>query len=142
MNPVRLVAVFAENKPGQTARTTKILADAGINIRWVTIANSGGFGVMKFLVDQCDLAYQAFKHEGYVASLVEVLTVEVQDKPGTLQAVAECLARHDINLDNSSGFVAGQRAVLIIEVHELAEAREALQKQGLRVLTQEEMLSL
>jgi hypothetical protein len=142
MSDVRLVAVFAENKPGQTARITRILAEANINIRWVTIANSGPFGVMKFLVTDCDLAYQAFKHQGFVASLVEVLAVEVPDKPGTLQSVAECLARHDINLENTSGFVAGNRAILVIEVHELPEARSVLAKQGLRVLTQEEMLNL
>jgi len=142
MSAVRLVAVFAENKPGQTARITKILADANINIRWVTIATSGGFGVMKFLVSDCDLAYQAFKHQGFVASLMEVLAVEVRDQAGALQAVAECLARNGINLDNTSGFVANQRAVLVIEVHELAQARAVLAAQGLRVLTEAEMLNL
>jgi hypothetical protein len=142
MSPVRLVAVFAENKPGQTARITKILADANINIRWVTIATSGGFGVMKFLVSDSELAYQAFKHQGLVASLVEVLAVEVQDQPGALQAVADCLARNGINLDNTSGFVAHNRAILVIEVHDLAKARTVLEEQGLRVLTQEEMLNL
>jgi hypothetical protein len=142
MSTVRLVAVFAENKPGQTARITRLLAEANINIRWVTVANSGGFGVMKLLVDQCDLAYQAFKHHGFMASCLEVLAVEVPDTPGTLHAVAECLARQNINLENTSGFVANQRAILIIEVQELARAREVLQQQGLRVLTQEEMLKL
>ncbi len=142
MSAVRLVAVFAENKPGQTAYVTQILADANINIRWVTIASTGDFGVMKFLVSDCDLAYQALKHQGLVASLLEVLAVEVQDKPGALQAVAACLARNHINLDNTSGFVANNRAVLIIESQELSGARVILEKHGVRVLTQEEMLSL
>ena len=56
MSSMNLIAVFVENKPGQTARITKILADAGVNICWVTIANSGSFGVMKFLVDKLDPA--------------------------------------------------------------------------------------
>ena len=142
MSSVRMVAVFAENKPGQTARITDILAAAHINIRWVTIANSGGFGVMKFLVNDSQVAYEALKHEGFVATFLEVLAVEVPDQPGALHAVAECLARRDINLDNTSGFVAKNRALLVIEVHELAEARQALEQQGLRVLSQEEMLSL
>ncbi|HEY9173763.1 MAG TPA: ACT domain-containing protein [Verrucomicrobiae bacterium] len=142
MNAVKLVAVFAENKPGQTARLTKILADANINIRWVTVASIGAFGVMKFLVNDSDLAYQALKHEGYVATLVEVLAAEVPDQPGSLHAVANCLAEHKINLDNTSGFVAGNRAVLIIEVQNVAEARVALQAQKFRALTQKELLSL
>ena len=142
MSSMNLLAVFAENKPGQTARITKILTDAGVNIRWVTIANSGSFGVMKFLVDQRDAAVRVLKEKGLMVSLLEVLAVEVTDKPGSLQAVADLLGRNNINLDNSSGFVAHNRAILIIEVHELAQARAILEQQGFRLLSQEEMLRL
>jgi hypothetical protein len=142
MSAVNLLAVFVENKPGQTATITKLLADAGVNICWVTIANSGSFGVMKFLVDQRDPAVRALKEKGLMVSLLEVLVVEVPDKPGSLQAVADLLGRSNINLDNCSGFVANNRAILVIEVHELTQARAVLEKQGLHLLTQEEMLGL
>jgi hypothetical protein len=142
MSAVYLVAVFVENKPGQTARITKLLAEAGVNLRWFTIANSGSFGVMRFLVDQRDTAIRTLKEKGVMVSPVEVLAVEVPDKPGSLQEVADLLGRNNINLDNSSGFVAHDRAILIIEVHELAQARTILEGQGLRLLSQEEMLQL
>jgi hypothetical protein len=142
MSAVNLVAVFVENKPGQTARITKSLADAGVNICWVTIANSGSFGVMKFLVDKRDEAVRALKDKGLMVSLLEVLAVVVPDKPGSLQAVADLLGRNTINLDNCSGFVANNRAVLVIEVHQVAAASAILEKQGFQLLTQEEMLRL
>ena len=142
MSAVNLLAVFVENKPGQTATITKLLADASVNICWVTIANSGSFGVMKFLVDKRDPAIRALKDKGLMVSLLEVLAVEVTDKPGSLQAVADLLGRSNINLDNCSGFVANNRAILVIEVHELTQARAVLEKQGLHLLTQEEMLRL
>ena len=82
------------------------------------------------------------KKQGLMVSLLEVLAVEVPDKPGSLQAVADLLGRNNINLDNCSGFVANNRAILVIEVHQLAQARAILEKQGLRLLTQEEMLRL
>jgi hypothetical protein len=139
---MNLLAVFVENKPGQTARITQILAEAGVNINWVTIASSGSFGVMKFLVDKRDQAVGALKAKGLMVSLLEVLAVEVENQPGALQRVASLLGRHNLNLDNCSGFVANNRAILVIEVHELAQARDILQKGGLRLLTQEEMLRL
>jgi hypothetical protein len=139
MNDVKLVAVFAENKPGQVAHFTKILATANINIRWVAVASTGPFGVMKFLVNDPEMAYQALKHEGFVAKLVDALAVEVPDKPGGLHAVADCLARNNINLDNASGFIANNRAIMVIEVPNVVLAGEFLQKQGLRVLTQKEL---
>jgi hypothetical protein len=142
MSATNLIAVFVENKPGQTARITKIIADAGVDIRWVTIANSGSFGVMKFLVDKRDEAVQSLRQKGLMVSLLEVLAIEAPNQPGSLQAVADLLGRNNINLDNCSGFVANNRAILVMEIHELAQARAVLEKNGLRLLTQEEMLKL
>ena len=142
MSTVRLLAVFVENKPGQTARITKLLAAASINIRWVTIANSGPFGVMKFLVPDPEHARDVLKQEGVMASFLDVIPVEVADQPGALQSVAECLAKDNINLDNTSGFVANQRAVVIVETHDLERAKALLVKQGLRILSREELLKL
>jgi hypothetical protein len=139
MNDVKLVAVFAENKPGQVAHFTKILANANLNIRWVAVTSSGPFGVMKFLVHDPDLAYQTLKQDGFVAKLVDALAVEVPDQPGGLFAVADCLARHNINLDNASGFIANNRAILVLEVPNFELAIDVLRQQGFRVLTRKEL---
>jgi hypothetical protein len=142
MSGVKLVAVFTENTPGQVARFTGILARAGINIRWVAVASTGPFGVIKFLVSDPTLAHQALKNEGYVAKLVDALAVEVPDKPGGLHIVADCLARNGINLDNASGFIANNRAIMVLEVSDADQARDILQKQGLRTLKQKELPGL
>ena len=142
MNTVKLVAVFAENRPGEAARITGILARASINIRCITVASSGGFGVMKLLVNDPDVACRALQGAGFAATLTEVLAVEMPDKPGALHTVADCLAAHDINLCNTTGFVANNRAILVIEVEDPAQAGEILKKQGLHVLTQKEALAV
>jgi hypothetical protein len=142
MNTVKLVAVFAENKPGQAARITGILARANINIRCITMASSGAYGVMKLLVTEPDLACQSLKHEGFAATLMDVIAVEMADKPGALHAVADCLARNHVNVENTSGFVANRHAILVVEVQDVARACEVLQKQGMRVLSQKETLAI
>jgi hypothetical protein len=142
MSEVKLVAVFAENKLGQMARITKVLADAGVNIRWMTIATSETFGVIKFLVDGRDRAFQALKDAGLTVSLIDVLAIEIEDKPGAFHELAETLARHQVNVQNSSGMVANNRAILLIEVRDAAQARTALSGQGLRFLSQEEAVGL
>jgi hypothetical protein len=142
MSAVKLVAVFAENRLGQMARITKVLAEAGVNIRWMTIATSETFGVIKFLVDQCDRAFQALKDAGFTASLVEILAIEIEDKPGALHELAETLARHQVNVQSSSGMVVGTRAILLLEVRDLEQARAALSGEGLRLLAQEEAMGL
>jgi hypothetical protein len=139
MNDIKMVAAFAENKPGQVAHFTKILANASINIRWLAVASTGPFGVMKFLVSDPEMACQALKHEGFVVKLVDALAIEVPDKPGGLHAVADCLAKHNINLDNASGYIANNRAILVIEVSNHDLAHDVLKKQGFRVLSQKEL---
>ncbi len=142
MNTVKLLAVFAENRPGQAARVTGILARADINIRCVTVASSGSFGVMKLLVNDPDAACKALQKEGFAATLTEVIAVEMPDKPGALHSVAECLADHDINLANTSGFVANNRAILVVEVQEPVQAGEILKEHGFHVLTQRETMAV
>jgi hypothetical protein len=142
MNTVKLVAIFTENKVGQLALITQALAEAQVNIRWITIATSQGFGVVKLLADRCDLAFQQLKKHQFTVSQVEILAIEVEDHPGGLHRVAQCMAAHNINVENSSGFVWNNRAVLLMEVGDPVRAGDLLLKSGLRVLSQEEILAL
>ena len=142
MKPVQLLAVFAENKPDQLARISKELADANVNIHWVGIADVQKFGVIRFLVDKCDLAYQWLMQHGFTVSLVEVLAVEVEDRPGGLHGVASALAGERLSLNNISGFVFNHRALLLLELEELARARAVLARHHFHLLSEDEMLSL
>jgi hypothetical protein len=64
------------------------------------------------------------------------------DKPGALHQVAAGLATHQINLANTTGFVANQRAILVLEVENPAQVGEVLKQQGLHVLTQAEIMAI
>jgi hypothetical protein len=144
MQRVNLLAIFVEDKLGQLARTTQALSDAGVNIRWVTIATSDKFGVMKFLVDDPDKGAQALRAQGFTVSLNEVLAIEVQDKPGGLHDVAQILARHQISIENASGFVIASRkkAVLILEVENLEGVEKLVRAKHLHVVSKEDLLTL
>ena len=140
MNTVKIVAVFAENRPGQAARVTGTLARAKINIRCITVASSGNFGVMKLLVNDPGGASRALQADGFATTLMDVIAVEMPDRPGALHSVAECLATHNINLANTSGFVVNNRAIVVIEVEDPGKAALVFKEQGLHVLSQEEAL--
>jgi hypothetical protein len=144
MKNVKIVAVFAENKLGQMARITGVLADAGVNVRWVTIATTESFGVIKFLVDKSEIAYHKLKEQGFAVSLLDVLAIEVSDRPGGLYRVATVFYENNINVENSSGFVLepGKRAVLLIEVKDIETAKEVLLRQKLKLLSEDDLLNV
>lgn len=144
MKTVTLITVFGENKPGHLARLTKALADVGVNIRWIAIATSNQFGVIKLLVNKLDLAVDALRKNGFTVSRMEVLAIEVTDKPGGLHSVAESLTAQNINLDNASGFVTNtnKNAVLLIETKNVEQAFNTLHKIGAKLLNQEEVFNL
>ncbi len=144
MNKVKLVAVFADNTLGQMARITGIIGKVGVNLRWMTIATTESYGVMKFLLDRPAPAVRALKKAGYSISLVDVLAIVIQDQAGGLHAVAECLAQNGINVDNSSGFVVESRrcAVVLIEVKEMARAIRVLRRNKIKTLSERELQRL
>ena len=144
MNPVKFVTIFVENKLGQLARVTRVLSGAQINIRWVALSTSVGFGVIKLVVDKCDAALQHLREHGFTVSCVEVLAIEVPDQPGGLDAIVEILARNGVNIENASGFVVAphKRAVLLLESHDIPRARQVLLENKARLLSQEEILAV
>lgn len=141
MSAIRQLAVFAENRPGQLARLTRTLAEAEVNLRWLTIGTTGGFGVMCLVVDRCDAALLRLKESGFTVSVREVLAVEVDDKPGSLAEVVGVLSRHDINVQNASGWLRGGRAVLLLDCDQLSRAAETLRASGVRLLTEDQIVT-
>jgi hypothetical protein len=136
------ISVFAENKPGRLDKITGVLAQAGINIRAIKISDLGEFGVVKILVDDPDKACHALKAAGVLASQKGIIAVAVEDRPGGLHAVLTILTRRNINVEDSYGFVLKDRAVLVIEVGNVAEATNLLEGAGLQLLSKEEIYAL
>lgn len=134
MDKLKQISIFSENKPGRLEKITKVLAEEGVNILAINIASSNGFGVIKFIVDKCELAYQKLKQKGFTVSLNEVLAIEMVDRPGGLYEVAQLLSKKRINIENAYVFIleSRKRAFLIVEVEDIERAKKLLQQENLK----------
>jgi hypothetical protein len=128
MDKVRQVSVFSENKPGRIEKITKIFSQEGINILAISITSTNGFGIIKLLVDKCDLAYEKLKENGFSVNLSEVLAIEMKDSPGGLYEVTHILSENGVNIENAYVYVVESRAraYLLIEVKDIEKAKEKL----------------
>lgn len=141
---VKQISLFLENKEGRLARVCRILGDAGVNIRALSIADTSNFGVLRLIVNQPDTAYQILKQNGFVADITEVIAVEVPDQPGGLAGTLEILEKKSINVEYMYAFLGttSQDALVILRVENIAGAVEALEAANVKVLQGEEVYSL
>ena len=88
-----------ENKPGRLAKICASLASEKINIRALTVMDSGERSVLRFVAEPVDGARQVLTALGVEAELAEVLAVELQNKPGALAKILQKLADDHVNID-------------------------------------------
>ena len=133
---VHQISVFAENKPGQLARLTRILGEEKVNIRATTIATTATFGVINLIVDDPQKAIQAIKKDGMMVTTKEVIAVIIEDKPGGLDRLMQLLLKENINVNNAYGFVldSGKTAVFVVEVDQMDKAQKLIDKAGFKTL--------
>jgi hypothetical protein len=137
MEQVKQISIFSENKPGKLQKITKVLAEAGVNILAINIASSNGFGVIRFIVDKYDLAYQRLKQKGFTVSRNEVLAIELVDRPGGLFEVSAILSKKKINIENAYVLILGSRkkAFLVVDVLDIEKAKKLLKHENLHFFT-------
>lgn len=129
------VSVFLENRPGHLAQLTRALADAGINLRALMVADTSDFGVIRIICDRPHAAKQALDDAGFGASLTKVIAVEIPDRPGGLADVLDVLGSAGINVEYAYAFVepGAQAAVDIFKVDDV-RAAEVLAAEGMNVI--------
>jgi hypothetical protein len=133
---VEQISIFLENKPGGLEEVTRLLKDAGINIRTLSLADTTDFGILRLIVNNVDTASRVLKENGLRFSRTTVVAVEVPDRSGGLHGILEILMKNGINVEYLYAFVerSGQNAVIIFRFDAPEAAIEVLQKNGLTVL--------
>ena len=113
---VKQISVFLENKPGCLHEMTKVLADAKIDLRGLSLAETSEFGIVRLIVDDVNRALELVKEENYTAKLTDVISVVVPDKPNGLNELLRILTENSIEIDYLYVFIGknnlGAQAIL------------------------------
>jgi len=141
---VSQLSVFIENKSGRLADVTRTMAEAGVNIRALSIADTIDYGLLRLIVDDPAQAKSVLTEGGFTVALTEVLAIEIPDKPGGLAGIIDIFAESGLNIEYMYAFVgtSGENAIVIFRVENVDEAITTLQKKGVRILKGEELHSL
>ena len=141
---VEQISVFLENKPGALAEVTRILGEAGVNIRALSLADTKDFGIMRLIVNDNEKAKAVLVAKGLTVRKTEVVAVEVPDRPGGLADILKCLCDSGINVVYLYAFVqqSGSNAIIIFRFDETDRAIEVLSKNQVKILEGKKVYAL
>ncbi len=141
---VEQISVFLENRAGRLADVTRTLAEAGINIRALSLADTSDFGILRLILTDHEKAKKVLKENGFTVGRTNVVAVEVTDEPGGLHNILDILSSNQINVEYMYAFVqqSGKNAVLIFRFDRTDQAIEVLQKNKLKIIPGEDLYKL
>ena len=137
---VKQISVFIENKKGSLAACTRYIADHGINIRALSIADTQDFGILRIICDDPKQTDSVLKDGGYLTTVTDVLAAEIADKPGSMATILEVLADAQVIVEYTYAFLAPDgHAYMIFRVDDNAVASAALAGAGIKTANQEDI---
>ena len=139
---IRQISMFIENKPGQLSTVCRDLAETGVNIATLSLADAADFGIVRMIVDDHEKAKMVLAEKGHIATVREVIAVCVPDRPGGMAEVMQVLDEAEANIEYSYAFAfhKGEKAVLVFRVDDNDKAERALKGAGFTTLGEDEVL--
>ena len=135
------ISVFLENRAGQLAEITRLLAQEGVDIRALSIAETSDYGLARMIVSNANQASSVLLHHGDILSMTPVYAVEVPDAPGGLSGLLALLAENDLDVEYMYSLFAHAegKACMVLKVSNEPKFLSVLGDNRIRVIGMEEL---
>ncbi len=127
---VKQLTVFMENQSGRLAKVTRILKERDINLLGFSTTEAKDYGVLRLVVSNVRAARKALKDAGFTTHMVDVICIEIEDRPGELYRILDIMAREGVNIDYIY-VITGTR--IVMNVADIARTEEALKKNNIKL---------
>ncbi|MBP5288732.1 MAG: hypothetical protein J6Z79_02530 [Clostridia bacterium] len=133
---MKQLTVFVENRKGGLAEITRLLADCGVDMKALSIADTRDFGILRLIVSDSEKASDALKKAGLLVQITEVVGVKLSDQPGALAKALDVLDKDDVNLEYLYAFLSSEpgTARVVLRVADNIEAARILTKNGFEII--------
>lgn len=138
---IKQLSVFLENKKGRLAQITEILAEAGVDLRALSIADTADYGILRLIVSEPERASEVLKKHDITSSVTRVIGISVDDLPGAFAKAMRFLEDGDVQIEYAYAFITREvgKAYVILRVDDREKAVKVLSDAGVRIITQEEI---
>ena len=138
---IHQISVFLENRIGQLAEITKLLAEAGVDLRALSIAETSDYGLARMIVDDSQKASAILLQHGDILSMTPVWAVEVPDRPGGLAEVLGVLADSGVDVEYMYSLFTHREgsAYMVMRVSDDPKFLGALGDRKIKLMTKDEL---
>ena len=138
---IKQLSLFLENKPGHLARACQILANAGLNVESMALADTEQFGILRFLIRDWEKARQVLTDAGAMPRVTDVLAIAVPNRPGGLVTLLSALDGSTVNIEYMYGFNSPKLAqsVIVLRLDDPQQGILRFQEANVRILTENEL---
>lgn len=133
---VSQISVFANSRPGHMGRVLNLFEEAGVSVRGFSAADTGEYGILRFVVDKPDVALVALRDAGCACAASPVICLKLDDAPGELARVMAVLARVGINVDYCYSMIS---TYIVLSTTDPERARELLADEPVEMISQEDI---
>ncbi len=136
---LKQIVVAIENARGRLYEVTNALGKAGINLRALSLVDTGAFGQLRLLVSDVATARRILMEMKIPAFVNEVIAAEIEDKPGQLAKVLKPLLDAKVQVLYTYAFIgfSSNKAVMIFRFSDNDKAIKVLQENGIKLLDAE-----
>lgn len=133
---IKQLSVFLENRIGHLSHICQTLAKAEINILALTLADTSDFGILRLIVRQWEEAKEALERAHCTVNAVEVMAIEVPDRPGGMEHILQVAEKAELGIDYMYAFTLKrhENAILIIRFTDLERAAAVLVDADIKVV--------
>ena len=137
---IEQITVFLENDRGRLASMCRTLGDAGISMRFLTVADTADYGVARIICDTPKKACESLNNAGYRAKITQVCAVSIPDAVGALAALFETLDEAEVNIEYAYCFsVPGDVAINVLRIDDAEGIMAIIDKAGFKMLKPEDV---
>jgi len=138
---IHQISVFLENRTGQLAEITGLLAKEGIDIRAISIAETADYGLARLIVDDSHKASSILLQHGDILSMTPVWAVEVPDTPGGLAELLSVLAQCQVDVEYMYSLFTHREghAYMIMRISDEPRFLSTLGDRAIRIVSKEEL---
>jgi hypothetical protein len=136
---VTQLSVFLDNTAGRLAEVTRILGEAGINIRGFSIADTADFGILRLIVNDVDGAIDVLRGAHFTVHSGPVVLARVPDVPGGLARALAGLAARGLNVEYAYAIV---HSIIAFGIEDAATGEAILTDERIPLVSPQELQEL